>query len=168
MDLKEVMSVSGHSGLFRFISQGRNGIIVESFTDQKRSFITASQKVSSLGDIAIFTDAEEVPLKDVFKSIRQLEPGSTIPDGKSAPDVLRNFMEKILPNYDRERVYMSDIKKLVTWYNELLKLDLLDFEEEKEADKPSEESTGKEPEEKKTNTSKTKKTAAPKKTTVKK
>lgn len=130
MDLKEIMSVSGQSGLFRFVSQGRNGIIVESFTDNKRSFVSASQKVSSLGDIAIFTDSEEVPLKDVLKNIHDLEPGVPAPDAKSSPDVLKKFMEKVLPNYDRDRVYISDIKKLFSWYNALLELNLLSFEEE--------------------------------------
>jgi hypothetical protein len=130
MDLKEIMSVSGQSGLFRFVSQGRNGIIVESFTDKKRSFISASQKVNSLGDIAIFTDVDEVPLKDVLKKIQELEPGAPAPEAKSAPDVLRTFMEKVLPNYDRDRVYISDIRKLISWYNALLELKLLNFEEE--------------------------------------
>jgi len=130
MDLKEIMSVSGQSGLFRFVSQGRNGIIVESFTDKKRSFINASQKVSSLNDIAIFTDGDEVPLKDVLKNIHELEPGVPIPYTKSSPDVLKKFMEKVLPNYDHNRVYVSDIKKLVSWYNALLELKLLNFEEE--------------------------------------
>ncbi|MBN2813789.1 MAG: DUF5606 domain-containing protein [Bacteroidales bacterium] len=130
MDLKEIMSVSGHSGLFRFVSQGRNGIIVESFADKKRMFVSASQKVSSLSDIAIFTDGDEVPLKDVFKSIHDAAPGVQAPDAKSSPDELRKFMEKALPNFDRERVYISDIKKLVTWYNTLLALNMISFEEE--------------------------------------
>jgi len=134
MDLKEIMSVSGQTGLFKFVSQGRNGIIVESFSDKKRSFVSASQKVSSLGDIAIFTDGEEVPLHDVLKMIHELEPGIPAPDPKSSPEVLRKFMEKILPSYDRERVYISDIKKLVTWYNTLLELKLLSFEEESPAE----------------------------------
>ncbi len=129
MDLKEIMSVSGHSGLFRFISQGRNGIIVESFADQKRSFVSASQKVSSLADIAIFTDGEEVPLHDVFKSIYDLGTDAQVPDAKSSPEELKKFLEKVLPNYDRDRVYVSDIKKLVTWYHALKDLNLLNFEE---------------------------------------
>jgi hypothetical protein len=135
MDLKEIMSVSGQSGLFRFISQGRNGIIVESFTDKKRSFINASSKVSSLEDIAIFTSEEEVPLKQVLKSIFEQEKGGAAPDSKSTPEELKAFMEKILPNYDQERVYISDIKKLVTWYNTLLSLNMLSFEEEPAAEK---------------------------------
>lgn len=129
MDLKEIMSVSGHSGLFRFISQGRNGIIVESFADQKRSFVSASQKVSSLADIAIFTDGEEVPLHDVFKSIYDLGPEAQVPDAKSSPEELKTFLEKVLPAYDRDRVYVSDIKKLVTWYHSLKDLNLLSFDE---------------------------------------
>src|SRR5665647_2784055 len=92
MDLKEIMSVSGQSGLFRFISQGRNGIIVESFSDKKRSFINASSKVSSLEDIAIFTSDEEVPLKQILKSIFEHENGGPAPDPKSSPDELKSYI----------------------------------------------------------------------------
>lgn len=130
MDLKDIMSVSGQSGLFRFISQGRNGIIVEAFSDKKRSFVNASSKVSSLEDIAIFTSEEEVPLKQVLKKIFDQEKGGSAPDPKSSPEVLKAFMEKILPTYDQDRVYLSDIKKLVSWYNTLLSLNMLTFEEE--------------------------------------
>jgi hypothetical protein len=139
MDLKEIMSVSGQSGLFRFISQGRNGIIVESFSDKKRSFINASSKVSALEDIAIFTSEEEVPLKQVLKGIFEHENGGPAPDPKSSPEELKAFMEKILPTYDHERVYVSDIKKLVTWYNTLLSLNMLSFEEEPATEKAAEE-----------------------------
>jgi hypothetical protein len=147
MDLKEIMSVSGQSGLYRFISQGRNGIIVEAFSDKKRSFINASSKVSSLEDIAIFTSEEEVPLKQVLKSIFEHENGGPAPDPKSSPEELKAFMEKILPTYDHERVYISDIKKLVSWYNTMLSLNMLSFEEEpageKAAEKPAVEETAK-------------------------
>lgn len=160
MDLKEIMSVSGQSGLFRFISQGRNGIIVESFSDKKRSFINASSKVSSLEDIAIFTSDEEVPLKQILKSIFEHENGGPAPDPKSSPDELKAYMEKILPSYDHERVYISDIKKLVTWYNTLLSLNMLSFEEEPAADKAAEE-PAKEKAEKKVPAAK-KKTTKPK------
>lgn len=138
MDLKDIMSVSGHSGLFKFVSQGRNGIIVESFSDQKRMFVSASQKVSSLGDIAIFTEGEEVPLKDVFKKIHESNPGVQAPDPKSTPDDLKKFLEQVLPEYDRNRVYVSDIKKLVSWYNSLLAMNLLNFDEEKPSDTEAE------------------------------
>ena len=168
MDLKEIMSVSGQSGLFKFVSQGRNGIIVESFTDKKRTFVSASQKVSSLGDIAIFTDGDEVPLHDVLKKIHDVEPGIPAPDPKSSPDILKKFMEKVLPNYDRERVYVSDIKKLVSWYNALLELKLLNFDEAVKPDGEAKPEGQTIPEEKekagiKPAAAKAKKPAAPKK-----
>jgi hypothetical protein len=145
MDFKEIMSVSGQPGLFRFVSQGRNGIIVESFADKKRSFVSASQKVSSLADIAIFTDGDEVPLKDVFKNIHDLGSGIAIPDSKSSPEALKKFLEKVLPAYNRDKVYVSDIKKLVTWYNALLELNLLDFEEKEEKVEEKSETPAPEP-----------------------
>jgi hypothetical protein len=160
MDLKEIMSVSGQSGLFRFISQGRNGIIVEAFSDKKRSFINASSKVSSLEDIAIFTSEDEVPLKQVLKTIFELEKGGPAPDPKSSPEELKTFMEKVLPTYDHERVYVSDIKKLVTWYNSLLSLNMLNFEEEPAVEKAAEEAPAEKPVKKKPAAKK--KTTAPK------
>ena len=166
MDLKEIMSVSGHSGLFKYVSQGRNGIIVESFADNKRIFVSASQKVSSLGDIAIFTDAEEVPLKVVFKKIHELEPGVPAPDPKSSPELLKAFMEKVLPNYDRNRVYVSDLKKLVGWYNSLLAMNMLSFEDEaaEKAETESETNPVKEKVEEPVKATPKAKKAAPKKT----
>ena len=97
---------------------------------KKRSFINASSKVSSLEDIAIFTSEEEVPLRQVLKNIYDQEKGGPAPDPKSSPEELKAFMEKVLPTYDQDRVYHSDIKKLVSWYNTLLSLNMLTFEEE--------------------------------------
>jgi hypothetical protein len=170
MDLKEIMSVSGHSGLFKFVSQGRNGIIVESFADKKRMFVSASQKVSSLSDIALFTDGDEVPLKEVLKKIHDSGPNVPAPDPKSSPEVLKQFIEKVLPNYDRNRVYISDIKKLVSWYNSLLSLNLLDFEEEekKPATSESESVSEDKKEEPVKKGKKTEKTASPAKKSPKK
>ena len=130
MFLKDILSISGKGGLFKFIKQARNGIIVESLLDKKRTNAPASAKVSSLEDIAIFTSEEEVPLKQVLKKIFDQEKGGSAPDPKSSPEVLKAFMEKILPTYDQDRVYLSDIKKLVSWYNTLLSLNMLTFEEE--------------------------------------
>jgi hypothetical protein len=142
MDLKETLAISGHSGLFRFVSQGRNGIVVESFSDKKRSFVPATTKVSSLDDIAIYTNEKEVPLKEVLKSIFEKEKGGKAIDAKSASsDDLKKYMESILPEYDKERVYVSDIKKLFTWYNIMQEMDMLRFEEtEKPAEAQPEES----------------------------
>jgi hypothetical protein len=133
MDLKETLAIAGQGGLFRFVSQGRNGIVVESFADKKRTFVPATTKVLSLDDIAIYTSDKEIPLKDVFKQIFELEKGERTLEAKTtSPDELKKYMERILPEYDRDRVYVSDIKKLLTWYNILHGESLLTFDEESE------------------------------------
>ena len=139
MELKDIMAISGHSGLFKFISQGRHGIIVESLTDGKRTNVSASTKVSSLSDIAIFTQNAEVPFKDVLKKIKETESGAQAISQKSDDKELKKYFEKVLPEYDRERVYTSDIKKVITWYNQLQALNLLDIIEKEEA--PVDENT---------------------------
>lgn len=139
MELKDIMAISGHSGLFKFISQGRHGIIVESLSDGKRTNISASAKVSSLSDIAIFTNDAEVPFKEVLKKIKDTENGAQAISQKSDDKELKKYFEKILPEYDRERVYTSDIKKVITWYNQLQALNLLDILEKEE--KPAEENS---------------------------
>jgi len=144
MDLKNIMSVSGQPGLFRFISNSRNGIIVESFVDQKRSFVSSSAKVSSLEEIAVFTSEKEVPLVEVLKNIFNLENELPVPDPKSEADTLKKFMGEVLPDYDREKVYLSDIKKIVAWYSFLKSNDLLDFSDEatnKDSKEDKEENT---------------------------
>ncbi len=135
MKLKDILAISGKSGLFKFISQGRNGIIVESFDDHKRMAVPSSAKVSALEDIAIFTDKEEVPLADVFKKIYEKESGKETINHKSSPEELKALLESILPNYDKERVYVSDMKKLVHWYNILVSLNMIDLKEDKEEEK---------------------------------
>ncbi len=127
--LKDIMSISGHSGLFKFISQARNGIIVENLETKKRIQAFATMKVSSLEEIAIFTDDEEEKLEEVLKKIFTREGGKPCIDHKSDPALLKSYFEEVLPEYDRERVYVSDIKKVVHWYNLLLQFDILKFEE---------------------------------------
>ncbi len=124
--LKELLTISGYSGLFRFLSQGRQGVIVESLSDGKRMLIPASAKVSAIADIAIFTQQEEVPLKEVLKKIVVLENGGPAISNKSNDKEIRSYFEKVLPEFDRERVYTSDIKKVITWYNLLQSKGLLD------------------------------------------
>lgn len=143
MEFKDIMAISGHSGLFKFVSQGRQGIIVESLLDAKRTNIPTSAKVSSLSDIAIFTNDGEIAFKEVLKKIKETENGSQAISHKSEDKELKKYFEKILPNYDRERVYTSDIKKVINWYNQLQSLNLLeilDKEEEKVDEKPATES----------------------------
>jgi len=125
MVLKDIMAISGESGLFRFIAQGKNALIIEHLETKKRSSAYSSAKVSSLEDIAIFTDNEDMPLGKVFDLIFEKENGGAAPDPKSTPDNLKNWFGNIVPEYSRDRVYVSDIKKLVQWYNILHKLNLL-------------------------------------------
>jgi hypothetical protein len=129
--LKDILSISGQAGLFKYISQARNGIIVESLETGKRIQAFSTMKVNSLKDIAVFTSQDEILLEEVFKKISDKESGGTSINHKSAPEELKSYFLKILPDYDQERVYISDIKKMINWYNILQKHDLLKFEKEK-------------------------------------
>jgi hypothetical protein len=129
MVLKDILAISGEPGLFRFIAQGKNSIIVEHLETKKRSSAYGSAKVSSLEDIAIFTEKEDVPLGKVFDIIHEKANGEPCIDPKSDNGKLKSWFEEILPDYSREKVYVSDIKKIAVWYNILHKLDLLVKEE---------------------------------------
>jgi hypothetical protein len=144
--LKEILSVSGKSGLYKLISQGKNMFIAESLIDQKRIPVYLRDKVVSLGDIAIYTKTEEVPLRQVLSRIKAKEEGREIEYSPSIqPDELRAYFETVLPGFDRERVYPSDIKKMFSWYNLLIKSNITDFEAEEkteEEDEKEEKETG--------------------------
>lgn len=119
--LKTILSVSGKPGLFKLISNAKNMVIVESLADKRRMPIYARDKVVSLGDIAMYTDDDEVPLSDILRTMETKENGgqaSVSPTAKT--EELRGYFAEILPNYDRDRVYDSDIKKLINWYNMLI------------------------------------------------
>ena len=133
MDLRTVLSVSGKPGLFKLIAHQKNGVVVESLLDGKRTAISANANVSSLGDIAIYTYEEEVPLRDVFKAMAEVTEGNEALSHKSSKDQLEDFFGEVLPKFDQERVYASDIKKVVQWFNILVKNDLLDLLDEEEA-----------------------------------
>jgi hypothetical protein len=148
MNLKEILAISGYSGLFRFISQGRNGVIVEGLIDKKRMNATSSMRVSALDDIAIFTSEKEVPLKEIFRIIFKKEDGKICIDPKSPNDKLKGYFAEILPDYDQDKVYVSDMKKVFSWYNLLLAQNMIDLEEDKEeATEAKEETIAKETEE---------------------
>ena len=125
--LKDLMAISGHGGLFKFISQGRNGIIVEHLETGKRMQAFATMKVSALEDIAVYTEDEEIQLAEVFEAIHKYEKGKEAISHKSDNDELKEYFGAVVPEYDRERVYVSDIKKVLGWYNTLLKYDLLEI-----------------------------------------
>jgi hypothetical protein len=129
-DLQKVFAIAGYPGLFTHVSQSRNGVIVESLLDKKRMCAGPSLRVTALSDVAMFTDKEELPLQEVLEKIKNVYNGEKAIDHKSGTDALRQFMESVLPDYDRDRVYPSHIKKLAEWYNVLQANNMLDFEEE--------------------------------------
>ena len=140
MNLKEILAISGYSGLYRYVSQGRNGVIVEGLIDKKRINTSASARVSALEDIAIYTAEKEIPLKEVFRRIFTKENGAQTIDPKLANDKLKNYFLEIVSDYDQERVYVSDIKKVLTWYNILLVENMIDLvEDPKEEEAPAAE-----------------------------
>lgn len=131
MALKKVLAISGKPGLYKLVTQTRTGFIAESLIDQKRLAIGIQQNVSVLSEIAIYTLTEEVPLADVFRKISDKENGQeTAISHKDSKDKLEEYFFEVLPDYDEDRVYVSDIKKVIQWYNLLVKNDLLNLEEE--------------------------------------
>ena len=129
--LKKILSISGKPGLYKLVSQSRNMIIVESLIDGKRMPTYARDKVVTLSDIAMYTETKEVPLREVLESMKKMENGAKASvDPKAEPNVLREYLAKVLPDFDRDRVYPTDIKKLVSWYNLLVTSGNDDFSEE--------------------------------------
>jgi len=121
MTLDNILAISKKPGLYKLINPSRGGYIVESFLDQKRTFVKADKNLSLLSDISIYTLEDEISLADVFDKIYNNEKGketSTSPN--ASKDDLEEYLFSILPNFDEDRVYPSDIKKLLSWYNLLL------------------------------------------------
>jgi len=131
MALEKVLAIAGKPGLYKLVTQTRTGFIAESLIDQKRLAIGIQQNVSVLSEIAIYTLTEEVPLADVFRKISDKESGKeTAISHKDSKDKLEEYFFEVLPDYDEDRVYVSDIKKVIQWYNLLVKNDLLNLTEE--------------------------------------
>lgn len=130
--LKTILSVSGKPGLYKLISSAKNMVIVESLVDGKKMPIHARDKVVSLGDISIYTETDDAPLKGILASIKQKENGEKASINTSAkPEELKKYFLEILPDFDRDRVYPTDIKKIIGWYNILINANI-DFEKEEE------------------------------------
>lgn len=140
MNLKEILAISGQPGLYKFVAQSTRGIIVESLADGKRSNVPATARVSSMGEIAIFTESEDMPIEKVFQNIFRATEGKEAISHKASNDEVKAFFGKALPEYDRERVHVSDMKKVIAWYNILVGKNLIDLEEpaEEEAEKTEE------------------------------
>lgn len=126
-DLSKILAISGQSGLYLYVSQARNGAIVEALADKKRTSVGMTNKITSLADISIYTDDEEVKLQQVFLNMKDVLGEADAPSAKSKPEELKALFEKALPAYDRDRFYVSHMKKVVEWYNALKKYATLDF-----------------------------------------
>jgi len=138
MDLSKIISVAGKSGLFRVVAQGRQAVIAESLLDGKRIPVPSSSKVSSLEEISMFTTGDDVPLKEVLEKLHAVEKGKESLDPKESEDKLFAKLGEALPNHDRERIYASDVRKLFSWYQQLLKSGEFEKKEEVKEEAPAE------------------------------
>ena len=138
-DLSKILAVSGQSGLYLYISQARNGAIVEALADKKRSSVSMTSKITSLADISIYTDDEEVKLQQVFLNMKEVLGDADAPSAKSDPKELKALFEKALPDYDRDRFYVSHMKKVVEWYNAINKYASFDFVDPETAEEAEQE-----------------------------
>ena len=141
MKLEKVIAIAGKPGLYEIISQSKSGVIVESLADKKRFPVNSLHNISTLNDIAIYTYEEEVPLKQVFLSIFEKQAGEKSIDPKSSKNDLINYFGEVLPGFDEERVYPSNIKKILSWYNALVdaKFDFASIKQELEEESTEEE-----------------------------
>ena len=132
------MAVSGMPGLYKVLAQTKSGFIVESLADKKRLPVSATQRVSMLEDISVFTQGDDMPLKEVFLKMKEYGASGEIIDAKADPKQLKDFLGKVVPDYDTERVYPSDIKKMISWYHMVKDVvDVADEEESKEEEAPA-------------------------------
>jgi len=133
MNLKEILTVSGKKSLYKLVSKGKSNMIVESLLDGSRMPVFASTHAGTLADISIFTESKDMLLKDVFKCIYDMENGNNTIDVSTAkPIEIESYMEKVVPDYDRDKVHISDMKKIFFWYNQLLEHNILSFNVEGE------------------------------------
>nr|WP_298999509.1 DUF5606 domain-containing protein [uncultured Allomuricauda sp.] len=140
MALDKILSIGGKPGLYKLLTQTRTGFVGESLMDGKRISVSMRNNVSVLSEIAIYTLEEEIPLREVFQKIKEKEQGKKTSISHKAEKIqLEEYFFEILPNYDEDRVYASDIKKIVQWYNLLLENGITDFTEGDAEDVDSEE-----------------------------
>lgn len=131
-DLAKILSVSGQRGLYLYIAQARGGIIAEALSDKKRTVFDAHSRITTLADIAIYTDKEEMKLSEVFLAVDKALAGAEAPSVKAADAEIKAIFDKAVPNYDSDRFYLSHMRKIIGWYTELKTYASLDFEVEEE------------------------------------
>ena len=138
-DLARILSVSGQHGLFNYIAQARNGAIVEALSDKRRTCFDMKSRITTLADISIYTSEGEMKLQEVFQKLHDALGEADAPTSKASADELKALFLKAIANYDVDRFYVSHMKKVVDWYNELKNFASLDFEEGNEGEAASEE-----------------------------
>jgi len=143
MNLEGIIAITGKAGLFKVISQGNNAVIIESLTDKKRMPITARYQANTLEEIGIYTLEDTTPLSEIFDTISKKENAKQSIGHKVSKEELIKYFEEILPNYDEERVYISDIKKVIQWYNALQTAGLIELPKEEKKTPKKKETTEK-------------------------
>lgn len=131
-DLARILSVSGQHGLYLYLAQARNGAIAESLSDKKRTCFDIKTRLTTLADIAIYTSEGELKLKEVFLKLKDVLGDADAPSPKASSEELKALFAKAVPDYDADRFYVSHMKKVVEWYNDLKNYASLDFAEENE------------------------------------
>ena len=128
-----ILAISGKPGLYKLVSRGKNNLIVEALdATHRRMPAFATDRITSLADIAMFTETDDIPLMDVLENIKALEKGGKVKvdPKKASSKELQDYFTSVLPEWDRDRVHVSDIKKLISWYNILIEAGITDFKEE--------------------------------------
>ena len=128
-----ILAISGKPGLYKLVTRGKNNLIVEALdTTHRRMPAFSTDRITSLADIAMFTETDDIPLMDVLENLKSLEAGkkASVDPKKASTKELQDYFTKVLPEWDRDRVHVSDIKKLISWYNILIEADITDFKEE--------------------------------------
>ncbi|MGM9789999.1 MAG: DUF5606 domain-containing protein [Candidatus Cryptobacteroides sp.] len=131
-DLARILSVSGHHGLYLYLAQARTGAIAEALSDKKRTCFDIKTRITTLADIAIYTSEGEMKLKEVFLKLHEVLGDADAPSPKASSEELKSLFLKAIPDYDSDRFYVSHMKKVVEWYNELKNYASLDFADENE------------------------------------
>ena len=139
MNLDKVLSISGKPGLYELISKSKGGFIVKSIETGKKTAVSMRQNINVLGEIAIYTYDDEIPLYKVLRNIGEKESNKKAIDPKSSSDELKSYFQELLPEYDEDRVYVSNIKKVLQWYNKLIELNVTQFDAEKAQEREEEE-----------------------------
>ncbi len=143
MDLSKILSIAGKPGLYKMVGETKNGLIVESLTDGKKSPAFSHERISSLKEISIYTESDDIALWKVLKELKEVQDGKPVDNPKKASaGQLKSLFKQVIPDYDQDSVYVSDMKKVFSWYNLLLEKDMLDFSEQEAEEKELEEGSG--------------------------